>query len=187
MSPFSFLETKHFWAKTGNDRIWESRTVKRFGVTLDNKLNFDQHLNNGCLKASRKLSTLSRITQYLDFNQMRNLFKAFLESKYKYCPSTWMFYSRNTNKRNKPFTRKDPCISISWLWINLRGTFRKGWTIHYSSLQYSDIMHWIYNVCQNLSQTLFRELLTQDDSICYLPSISNFVIPGVVTVFKGLA
>ena len=113
MSPFSFLETKHFWAKTGNDRIWESRTVKRLGVTLDNKLNFDQHLNNGCLKANRKLSTLPRITQYLDFNQMRNLFKAFLESKFKYCPSTWMFYSRSTNKRNKPFTRKGPCISVS--------------------------------------------------------------------------
>ena len=41
----SGIELEHLWAKICNDRIWESRTVKPIGVTLDNELKFDEHLN----------------------------------------------------------------------------------------------------------------------------------------------
>ena len=37
--------------------------------------------------------------RYLDFNHVRLLFKSFFESKFKYCPLTWIFYSRKTNNR----------------------------------------------------------------------------------------
>ena len=43
---------EHFWAKIGNYRIWKSRKVKLLGVTLDNELKFDEHLNNVCLIAN---------------------------------------------------------------------------------------------------------------------------------------
>ena len=79
---------EHLWVKIGNDRIWESRTVKLLGITLDNDLKFDEHLNNVCLIANRKLSALSRIKKCLDFNKIRILFKAFFESQFKYCPLT---------------------------------------------------------------------------------------------------
>ena len=36
---------QHLWAKTGNDKIWETRTVKLLGITIDNDLKFDEHLN----------------------------------------------------------------------------------------------------------------------------------------------
>ena len=39
-----------------------------------------------------------RIRKYLDFNK-RILFKGFFESQFKYCPLTWMFYSRNTDNK----------------------------------------------------------------------------------------
>ena len=55
----------HFWAKIGNSRIRESRTVKLLGMTLDNELKFDEHLNNVCLIANRKLSALSTINPNL--------------------------------------------------------------------------------------------------------------------------
>ena len=79
--------------------IWETRTVKLLGITIDNDLKFDEHLNNVCLKANRKLSALIRIRKYLDFNKTRILFKGFFESQFKYCPLTWMFYSRNTDNK----------------------------------------------------------------------------------------
>ena len=52
-----------------------------------------------CLISNRKLSTLSRIKKYLDFNKMRIPFKAFFEPQFKYCPLTWIFHSRSTNNR----------------------------------------------------------------------------------------
>ena len=35
---------EHMWAKVGNDKIWESRTVKLLGVTIDNQLKFNEHV-----------------------------------------------------------------------------------------------------------------------------------------------
>ena len=52
---------EHLWAKIGNNRIWENRTVKLLGINIDNELKFDEHLSNVCLKANRKLSALTRI------------------------------------------------------------------------------------------------------------------------------
>ena len=56
---------EHLWAKIGNDKIWETKTVKLLGITIDNELKFDEHLNNLCLKANRKLSALMRIKMVL--------------------------------------------------------------------------------------------------------------------------
>ena len=42
----------HLWAKICNDIIWESRTVKLMGVTLDDELKFDENLSNVCLIAT---------------------------------------------------------------------------------------------------------------------------------------
>ena len=64
---------EHLWAKIGNDKIWETRTVKLLGITIDNELKFDEHLNNVCLNANMKLSALMRIRKYLDFNKTRIL------------------------------------------------------------------------------------------------------------------
>ena len=35
----------------------------------------------------------------LSFNKRGTLFKAFAESKFKYCPIVWMFHSRRTNNK----------------------------------------------------------------------------------------
>ena len=75
------------------DMIWENRTVKLLGTTIDNEFKFDEHLINICIKATRKLTTVTRMRKYFDFNKVRLLFKFFFESQFKYCPFTWMFYS----------------------------------------------------------------------------------------------
>ena len=87
------------WVRIRDDMIWENRTVELLGITIDNELKFDGHLTNICIKANRKLTVLTRMRRYLDFNKMRLLFKSFFESQFKYCPLTWMFYSRKTNNR----------------------------------------------------------------------------------------
>ena len=51
---------EHMWVKIGDDQIWESRTVKLLGATIDNELKFDEYISNVCKKAQRKLSVLTR-------------------------------------------------------------------------------------------------------------------------------
>ena len=52
---------EHMWAKIGDDQIWESRTVKLLGITIDNELKFDEYISNVCKKTQRKLTVLTRI------------------------------------------------------------------------------------------------------------------------------
>ena len=57
MSPvYLWSQFEHLRAKIGDDKIQETGTVKLLGVTIDNELKFDEHLNNVCVKANRKLS-----------------------------------------------------------------------------------------------------------------------------------
>ena len=44
-------------------------------------------------------SSSTRIKKYLEFKKVRILFKGFLDGQLKYCPLTWMFYSKSTNRR----------------------------------------------------------------------------------------
>ena len=87
------------WANIGKDLIWESNDVKLLGVTIDRDLKFDKHVLKLCSKANQKLSALSRMANLLSFNKRRTLFKAFVESQFKYCPIVWMFHSRRTNNK----------------------------------------------------------------------------------------
>ena len=90
---------EHSWAKTGDDKIWESNKVKLLGVTIDNKLKFDSHIANICFKANQKLSVLNRLVGLVTFDRKRILFKAYFESQFKYCPLIWMFCSRTATNR----------------------------------------------------------------------------------------
>ena len=80
--------------KIGNDIITSKTSVKLLGVTIDNKLNFNEHVDNICKKANNKLHALARIAKYLNPDKLRILMKTFIESQFNYCPLIWMFHSR---------------------------------------------------------------------------------------------
>ena len=57
--------------KIGNINIENSACEKLLGVKVDNKLNFNEHLDRIIKKASRKVSTLSRIFPFMDLTKSR--------------------------------------------------------------------------------------------------------------------
>ena len=69
------------------------------GVTRDNELKFDDHINYLCKKAGQKLNALARIAPFMDTNKKRTIMKAFVESQFSYCPLIWMFHSRGLNNK----------------------------------------------------------------------------------------
>ena len=87
------------WANIGETRIWEGNNEKLLGLTIDRNLNFDDHVFTLCKKAGRKLSSLSRISNYLSFEKKRLLLKAFVELQFGYCPLTEMFHCRKANSK----------------------------------------------------------------------------------------
>ena len=69
-----------------NEVIECSESVKLLGVSIDNRLNFNEHVSNLCKKASTKLHALARISKFISQEKLRLLMKAFIESQFSYCP-----------------------------------------------------------------------------------------------------
>ena len=69
-----------------------------WGVHVDRKLSFDEHVSNLCKKAGRKLSVLARLSSYMTLTQRRDLMKSFIKSQFGYFPLVWMFDGRVLNR-----------------------------------------------------------------------------------------
>ena len=81
------------------DIVCESNDVKLLGITLDNKLKFDKHVSNICSKTNRKLRALTRVAKFLPLKKRRILFKACIESQFKYSPLVWMLHGGQINDK----------------------------------------------------------------------------------------
>ena len=90
---------EEIFMKIGGDIIWENSSVELLGTNIDRGLKMDEHINDICAKANRKLIVLSRMCSFLSQNKKRIIFKYFVESQFKYCPLIWMFCSRKSNSK----------------------------------------------------------------------------------------
>ena len=82
--------------------IFSDPSIKVLGIVLDNKLQFDEHVSQMCLKASRQINALKRISKYLDEKCRILVYKSFISSNFNYCPVSWMFCGKsNLNKLGK--------------------------------------------------------------------------------------
>ena len=50
--------------------IKASKSVKLLGITIDNKLNFNEHVTKVCDKVSQKLHILARVATYINTNKL---------------------------------------------------------------------------------------------------------------------
>ena len=81
--------------------------VKLLGIQINNNLNCDYHVNQLRKKASKKLSDLGRIANYMDINKQKMLMKVFLSLQFSDSPLIWMFHDRKMEHRtNTAFTRE---------------------------------------------------------------------------------
>ena len=80
-----------------NSAIKCSKVKKLLGVHIDYKLKFDIHVETICKKAHRKLSALSRITNYMELSKRRILMNAFFKAHFNFCSIIWMFHSHCLN------------------------------------------------------------------------------------------
>ena len=90
---------ENVWIKIGTDKIWESSNVKLLGVNIVNEFKFDEHFSNKCFKANRKLSALTRLSQFLSLEKQYTLFNTLIESQFKYCLLVWMFHRTQANHK----------------------------------------------------------------------------------------
>ena len=81
----------------GNETISHSKCEQLLGIKIDSHLNFKEHIESLCKKASQKINALSRLTSSMNFEQKRLIMNSFVIRHLSYCPVVWMFHRRKLN------------------------------------------------------------------------------------------
>ena len=81
-----------------NEDIQIVPSVKLLGITIDNRLNFNEHVSSICKSAANQLNALVRLKTFLGSNERKVLVNSFVLSNFNYCPLVW-FVSSSTSLR----------------------------------------------------------------------------------------
>ena len=66
------------------------------GITIDNKLNFNEHISKLCKSASAQLNAIFRLRYKFPFKAKHILINSFVNANFSYCPLIWHFSSSNS-------------------------------------------------------------------------------------------
>ena len=79
--------------------IKNSLSEKILGVTIDNNLDFSDHISNICQTANQKLNALFRVSASMNSDKCTLLTDSFIKSHFSYCPLIWMFCNQKSMKK----------------------------------------------------------------------------------------
>jgi len=72
--------------KVGNSILEPLESVKRLGIFIDRRLNFNVYISKICKKAGKQLRALGRLANILSIEDKYVLFECFILSNFNYCP-----------------------------------------------------------------------------------------------------
>ena len=78
-----------FNIKIGNNTIQESTSAKYLGITIDNRLDWKQHIQNVKAKTARGCWALRQLQPYVGANTLKMVYHALIHSNLSYCISCW--------------------------------------------------------------------------------------------------
>ena len=171
--------------KIKDNEILNSESEKLLGVTIDNKLNFNNHLQKILKKTNQKVHVLARITPYMSIPKRKLLMNSFFVSQFNYCPLVWMCHSRLMN--NKINRLHEKCLRI--VYSDKTSSFEEllekdgSVTIHTRNLQV--LATEMFKVYRNLSPNIVAEIFRGRRNNYNLRHSSFFSIPYVKTVYHG--
>ena len=74
-----------------NNDIESTKSVKLLGITIDDRLRFDQHISNLCSKAAMQLNALGRLQKYMENSEKVAIANSFIYANFNYCLLVWHF------------------------------------------------------------------------------------------------
>ena len=74
-----------------NAELTPQSSVELLGVTIDNELKLDQHINRLGKTAECQVNALFRLKNYLNYEQKKVLIESFIYANFNFCPLVWHF------------------------------------------------------------------------------------------------
>ena len=176
---------EHIWAKIGQTMIWEQNNVKLLGVHIDSKLSFNDHVTSLCVKAGRKLTALTRITNLLSIEKRKILINSFVDSQFNYGKLIWMFHSRKLNSKINRLQER----SLRIIYDDDKSSFEEllkkdgSVTIHHRNIQALAIE--MYKVRNNLSPQIMTDMFQFRNNRPNIRNDNEFWVPMPKTTNYG--
>ena len=89
-------QTEQLSISIGNTNLSLVETIKYLGVTIDDNISWNQHVNNLCSKLSPRIELLRKLKYKLPTEQLITVFQSIIQPHFDYCISVWGY----TSKRN---------------------------------------------------------------------------------------
>ena len=175
---------EHLWLKVGDAMVWETSKQKLLGLTIDKKLNFIEHVQNICKKASQKVYALSRVARWLPFYKKRILLKAFIESQFSFCPLLWMFCTRKLNRKINHIHERALRLVYDDQDSSFEELLMKDNTIciHHRNIQYVAIE--MFKVVNGIAPPIMTDIFGEMRDLSTRSGVS-FQRPRINTVYRG--
>jgi len=93
-----------------NIEINTTKSVELLGLTIDNRLSFEEHISILCKKASSQLNAISRLQHYMNQKEKEAIINSFIYSNFNYCPLVWHFCSCKSSHKIEQIQKR--CLRI---------------------------------------------------------------------------
>ena len=75
--------------KLGNHSLSRVSSTKSLGVVMDDRLNWDEHVNSIVKRISRGIAGLRAVGKFVSLNTMKILYNSLIQSLFHYCATLW--------------------------------------------------------------------------------------------------
>ena len=174
----AYFSNTFIYLENENQLLQNEKMVKLLGVTIEDKIAFEKHVNTLLKKGNQKLHGLMRASRYMNKEKLRILMKAFIESQFKYCSLVWMFHSRHINNRINRLQER----ALRVVYKDENCTFEEllekdnSFTVHERNLQKLALL--MFKVKHNLCPKPVQEIFKQNEN-------GDWVIPKIRTENYG--
>ena len=169
-----------------NKVLSPSCNVKILGLTIDDKLLFNEHVFSICQKAARQLNVLKRLHRYLNYDSRLVIYRSFIMSNFNYCPLIWHFCSIDQSRlmekiqeRALRFVYRD--FTSSYKQLLLKGDHQM---LYISRLRTMAVE--VYKALNGHSPDYIKEMFITKENHYDMRSSLRFVQPKCRSVTYGL-
>ena len=109
-----YVGSKHNLHKINDDfpvmlngkRIPRVHSISCLGVTLDETLSWDEHIETICKKVGAGVGTLKRIKPYIPANMLQSIYSALIQPYFDYCSPLWDICNKTLKDKLQKFQNR---------------------------------------------------------------------------------
>ena len=108
------------------------KSIELFGITVDDRLCFDEHVSSICKNISNQFNVISRFRKLIPANVLLRLYKAVILPHFLYCSTVYRVWHVHVKELIKSFSQKLNLLrSLYFLPTTARVKFQSYFTISY--------------------------------------------------------